>query len=1260
MGFRGTFLLLLIAASCLFSASSMLEGAEAAVVHYHALGLIRPEGVDLNAVSKVAVAADGGVYLADFDQRRVVKVQADGTVAFIVDGRRTPELTYPGALAALPDGGFVVANGGTVGEQSLLRFDETGRLTRVLYRNPPGEQTVRYMLYLAAAPDGTVHILDHIALKVHRVDLDGKLLPSLSLSKAREDTATMGGLAVTRDAFYTCGGRNPRPRRYRLTGEWERDLDLPADGYADTLTTDPAGNLLTVIRTGRADRVARYGPDGALTEVWTPVRGETPGEALSIRALGAPAEGKLITLETGAGTTETGTLPPRLQRWERAAAPGAGMLRVVRSNRPREAAPAVARRLFAIPQAARLGRLTAPVVDRRGVLYVGENYGYWVPEEGFPDAARQELRARILGIGAAGAASVRLFGEEAFLGKDGYPPSVAALVIGPGGLLYAVSGAEGKILVFDREHRPRGSIPLPAGFRTQIWQPKPFDLAAGPDGELYFPDDLGNRIFAYDPGAKQWEPFGSWGEGPQGFHSPVAVTVAPDGGLYVADLQNARVTRLDRTRRYRYEIRHRHPNEEQDQEPWDVEATRDGGAVAAYGTCIARFDPEGGLVWHWQAPGEEYLFTWSTGSSGASREGGLGVAPDGTVHFARYGGDVSEDSELITLRPGRRTSAREPLQVVKKLRFSAAGQGQFNHPCGVAADGQGHVYVCDFNNHRVQKLDGDGRFLLQFGLSGSENWGFFYGSAGAPDDPRKKWPDEAMLWPSGVAVDDGRRLVYVADWGARRVQVFSPDGKWLRHLATGVRPWGIALDAEGTVYITEPETRTVRVLAPDGTTRAVLGEAEGLRLRRPGMLGVFQERIYVTDRETSEVIVYDLSRRQEVRRYGKGLLRHPDGIAVSRGMVCVADTSNHRVAFFHEDGKFQYAIGGRGAGEWQFFWPKGVCLGPEGGPIVTEWGNDRVQKLPRDYYRKPALVWGGYSTQNAMMPLQIATAVPSGDALFTGSALVTTAGAVLRTFGQQRVEVAGAAQPYLRTEFANVQDGICLERGYAALESGENGRPGPVRLRIYAPDGTAAASFPLPVSPTPFWSSDRTGVTVKPQMAVFRDRLFITDPEGGGVLVTDLLGQERGRIGRERARKPGGVAVDGKGELFVSDPLGHRIQVYSPGGKLLREFGKPGWEGGGLLFPTSIALAGDGTLYVLDSGNRRVKRFDRNGRFLAASAALGNETFHRVTAAAAAVYLTDGWRLWVLRGQPRSDTIDRERTHGRTQGQSEDGGNPGG
>jgi sugar lactone lactonase YvrE len=82
------------------------------------------------------------------------------------------------------------------------------------------------------------------------------------------------------------------------------------------------------------------------------------------------------------------------------------------------------------------------------------------------------------------------------------------------------------------------------------------------------------------------------------------------------------------------------------------------------------------------------------------------------------------------------------------------------------------------------------------------------------------------------------------------------------------------------------------------------------------------------------------------------------------------------------------------------------------------------------------------------------------------------------------------------------------------------------------------------------------------------------------------------------APMPGGIAVDRTGNVYVAPLMSHKICVYSPAGKLLREWGKHGKGDGQFDQPGGIAIAKDGTVYVADQVNRRVQSFNADGKFL--------------------------------------------------------------
>jgi DNA-binding beta-propeller fold protein YncE len=127
-----------------------------------------------------------------------------------------------------------------------------------------------------------------------------------------------------------------------------------------------------------------------------------------------------------------------------------------------------------------------------------------------------------------------------------------------------------------------------------------------------------------------------------------------------------------------------------------------------------------------------------------------------------------------------------------------SGPRQFNFPTAVAVSPDGHVYITDTMNYRVQVLDPQLRFLRAFGSLGVK-----------PGQFRR---------PKGVAVD-ADDIVYVTDADFNNVQLFTPDGQPLMFVGEfGDRPGqmllpaGVAVDrARHRVYVAEQMNKRVQV-----------------------------------------------------------------------------------------------------------------------------------------------------------------------------------------------------------------------------------------------------------------------------------------------------------------------------------------------------------------------------------------------------------------------------------------------------------------
>jgi DNA-binding beta-propeller fold protein YncE len=112
-------------------------------------------------------------------------------------------------------------------------------------------------------------------------------------------------------------------------------------------------------------------------------------------------------------------------------------------------------------------------------------------------------------------------------------------------------------------------------------------------------------------------------------------------------------------------------------------------------------------------------------------------------------------------------------------------------------------------------------------------------------------------------------------------------------------------------------------------------------------------------------------------------------------------------------------------------------------------------------------------------------------------------------------------------------------------------------------------------------------------------------------LVFDMASEEvRARLGLVR---PGGLAADTGGLLYVTDASGDRLIVYQTLNGEISELGGFGTQPGRLRFPTGVAVDDRGTIAVADGGNSRIQALDAFGGFVRAWPLSGKHEMGRVS-----------------------------------------------
>ncbi|MEW5734338.1 MAG: 6-bladed beta-propeller [Thermodesulfobacteriota bacterium] len=163
--------------------------------------------------------------------------------------------------------------------------------------------------------------------------------------------------------------------------------------------------------------------------------------------------------------------------------------------------------------------------------------------------------------------------------------------------------------------------------------------------------------------------------------------------------------------------------------------------------------------------------------------------------------------------------------------------------------------------------------------------------------------------------------------------------------------------------------------------------------------------------------------------------------------------------------------------------------------------------------------------------------------------------------------------------------GICLDpRGNVYVA--DMGRK---QVVVFGPDGSYSREYGGP---------DIMGKPV--DAAVSMDRLYVCDYDKNRVLVMDLASgkvlRTVGELGSDPGRfyKPTHLATDAEGNLYVNDSFNSRVQKFDSEGKQVQSFGKIGDLPGNFVRPKGIAVSREGQLYALDAAFENAQIFDAN------------------------------------------------------------------
>jgi len=239
---------------------------------------------------------------------------------------------------------------------------------------------------------------------------------------------------------------------------------------------------------------------------------------------------------------------------------------------------------------------------------------------------------------------------------------------------------------------------------------------------------------------------------------------------------------------------------------------------------------------------------------------------------------------------------KETIQIQWLFQFGEMGTdtSQFKHPQAISVDPEGAIYICDTDNHRIQKFNARGKLMRVIGGFG--------------------WHQEQFYQPYDIHARSTLD-VFIADYQNQRVERYDRELNYISSLYSKdtwdeklqfTRPIGIAFSHQRELFIIDDENSRVTKINSYGEPEMQFGDFDwgGGQLKRARQIEIASDdRIFISDVAANAIVVFDYF-GNFLTTWGEGLLMRPEGIFWDEsGLLFVADTGNHRFVIFNTRGE---------------------------------------------------------------------------------------------------------------------------------------------------------------------------------------------------------------------------------------------------------------------------------------------------------------------------------------------------------------------